>query len=178
MAENRPPSLPRYLAGCVFLAVGGMGIASLALHPPSALRKAQAECQISGRVTSQGRPVMRGTILFSCVIRPDSPDADFFADVAAKIVEGSYTVSSKDGLVQGRYQVTMRAEELGPEAIHSTGAPCRRVHYPPRTLLAVTAGSAIFVDFETASGPREPRRNRLPEDFPKFLRLSRRLLRI
>src|SRR5438093_4808215 len=93
--------LPSVAVGCLLLGVAAMGVASLAIHPPRGLRKAREECRVSGTITWQGRPVMRGTICFSCVMLPDAPDTESFPDITVRIVGGSYLVSAEDGLMPG-----------------------------------------------------------------------------
>ena len=55
--------------------IGGVAIAIgwLAVSPPRAARKGQADCQLSGSVTCQGRPVARGMLYLSCMIVADPP---------------------------------------------------------------------------------------------------------
>ena len=151
MSASSLHRVPSVAAGCLLLAVAAMGMASLAIHPPRALRHARLECQVSGRVTSQDRVVTRGTICFSCVIIPDSPEIESFPDVTVRIVDGDYVISDEDGLTPGRYEVTIRAQEVAAEAADPPSPGGKRVRYPTHDLITVISGSPTFVDFELAS---------------------------
>lgn len=100
------------------LLVAGLAIlvASLALSPPRAVRRADGDCELSGIITLQGRLVTRGKLSLSCVILPDSDDLKGFPDLAVPIVDGRYVVSSQDGLEPGHYRITVDVEQLGLRA--------------------------------------------------------------
>lgn len=148
MSGNLWHRLPTLVVGLLLFGVVAMGVTSLTLHPPRVLGLAKAECQISGQVTSQNRPVTRGTICFSCVMLSDAADMDSFPDVTVRIVDGSYVVSGEDGLVPGRYEVTIRAQELGPQDAEPVNPVGHRIRYPSHNLILVADGSPSFVDFE------------------------------
>jgi hypothetical protein len=151
MSETSSQRSPALFVCLLLFAVAAMGVTSLAIHPPHpslAFGKSRVECQVSGKVTSECRPVTRGTICFSCVMLDDSMDAEVFPDVTVRIEDGTYVISGEDGLVPGRYQVTIRAQQFGDEVDEPLSSPDRHLHRADRDLILGASGSPTVADFE------------------------------
>jgi hypothetical protein len=156
----RAPSAFRRWLGFVF---GWLLLSSVAalvawagFSLPTPGRGGKSTCQVSGAVTSQGRPVTRGTINFSCLMLSgeeiESKLFVRFPHLTVSIKDGHYSLSNRDGLIPGRYQITIQAEEFAADEEPTSSVSQRTdatIRYSETAcLVEVCRGRPQVIDFE------------------------------